>query len=330
MEIALPFLAVAAGLAALVWSADRFVAGAAAGARLLGVPPLVVGMIVVGFGTSAPELAVSAIGAARGNPEIALGNAYGSNICNVALILGISALLRPLVVTRTVSTRHLPALAGATLLSIFLVGAAGVSRLESFVFLALFAVALFFMARDTSAAPASGASAAEDSRPPRAARAAADTVVGLAVLVLSSRALVWGAVELAVAFGVSDLAIGLTVVAIGTSLPELASALAAVRRGEDDLAVGNVVGSNLFNTLAVVGLAGAIRPMPVVDPAVVRRDIPASLAVALALWILGRPRRPAPGAPRGPGRLGRPAGIAFLAFYAAYFALLAVSASSPR
>ena len=318
MSLALPLLAVVAGLAALVWSADRFVDGAAAAARLLGVPALLVGMVVVGFGTSAPELTVSAISAWEGNPSIALGNAWGSNICNVALILGAAAAVSPLAVRRASLRFDLPVLLAATALSWFLLRDGSVSRADAWILLGVFAawlgVSVLLAVRGRAAAaeetPGGGLSGRE---------AAFWTVFGLVVLVVSSRALVWGAVELAQALGVSDLVIGLTVVAVGTSLPELASSVAAARKGEDDLAVGNVIGSNLFNTLAVVGLAGAIRPMDAVVPAVAARDVPAAFALAAALLVLGLPwwRRGA-----RDGRLGRVAGAVFLAAYAFYLVLL--------
>lgn len=325
-EWILPALAVICGLAAIVRSADVFVAGAADGARRLGAPALVVGMVVVGFGTSAPELAVSLVGSLRGAPSIALGNAYGSNVCNLALILGLCALVRPLAVNRGAAVFALPALLAVTAVSALLVAdrvlGPGVSRADSAILLVLFAVALFAMARNggEGVGEAGGEEASGRDLPPLPV-CAAKVVFGVAALVVSSRVLVWGAVETAKRLGVSDLVIGLTVVAVGTSLPELASSLAAVRRGEDDLAVGNVVGSNLFNALAVVGLAGAIAPMPDVDPAVLGRDIPASAVPALFVLAAGFPRRG-----RRAGRLGRLSGAALLVFYAAYVALLVRSA----
>lgn len=328
MSLALPILAVAAGLAALVKGADVFVRGAADGARLLRVPPLLVGMVVVGFGTSAPELTVSAISAWQGAPALALGNAYGSNICNVALILGCCAVIRPLKVKRTAWRFDLPVLAAVTVVSeVFLVTAGpvpGLTRPESAVLLFLFAIALVLSAR-RQAAEGSGD---EDGAPQASAVASAARVAGgLIALVVSSRLLVWGAVELARAAGVGELVIGLTVVAIGTSLPELASSLAAVRRGEDDLAVGNIIGSNLFNTLAVVGFAGFLRPIPEIDPVVVRRDVPLALALTVALFAFGRPRRRADGA--ADGSFGRAAGVFFLLSYAAYMTTLALASVRP-
>ena len=318
MHLLAAIAAVVLGLAALVWSADRFVDGAAASARLLGVPPLLVGMVVVGFGTSAPELTVSALSAWQGSSAIALGNAWGSNICNIALILGLTAAIAPVAVQREALRFDLPVLLAATALSWALVRDGGVSRANAWILLGVFAAWLVgscLLAVRTKR----GAAAADAPGGGLSGRLAAFwTLAGLAVLVTSSRALVWGAVELAQALGVSDLVIGLTVVAVGTSLPELASSVAAARKGADDLAVGNVIGSNRLNTLAVVGLAGAIRPMPETDPAIVARDIPAAFAltVVLLLFAFGLPRR---GGGRD-GRIPRWGGALLLAFYAAYMA----------
>ncbi len=342
MEIALAVVALVAGLAALVKSADVFVDGAADGAKLLNAPPLLVGMVVVGFGTSAPEMTVSAISALRGNPDLALGNAYGSNICNIALILGLCAILRPLVVRRSGWNFDLPVLMAVSLVCeiVLLCFGAGLSRGESFVLLGVFAAVLVISARrqmadqsavDGTAKPSSAgpdgnsglaaAAAAGAARRRALLVACAKTILGLAGLVLSSRAVVWGACEIAHALGVSDLIVGLTIVAVGTSLPELASSVAAVRHGEDDLAVGNILGSNLFNALAVVGLAGAISPMETFDAAIVWRDLPVSFALAAALWIFGRPRRNS-----RDGTLGRAAGVLFLVGYVAYVATLVAAA----
>ena len=327
MSLLLPVLAVLLGLAALVWSADRFVDGAAASARLLGVPALLVGMVVVGFGTSAPELTVSAISAWRGNSSIALGNAWGSNICNIGLILGVAAVVSPLAIRREALRFDLPILFGTTILSWPLLADDTLSRADAIVLLAAFAAWLLASIRravrggrapELASANAPGAGLS-------GRMAAFWTVAGLVVLVVSSRVLVWGAVELAQALGVSDLVIGLTVVAVGTSLPELASSIAAVRKGVDDLAVGNVIGSNLFNTLAVVGLAGAIRPMEAIDPAVCERDV--SWAFCLTGILLLLLPFPSVCAKAGERRIERPGGLLLLVVYAAYLVKLVLAAA---
>jgi cation:H+ antiporter len=301
----LPMLAIAGGLALLVWSADRFVAGASGLAHAIHLPPLIIGIIVVGFGTSAPEMLVSAVAALDGRPGIALGNAYGSNIANIALILGTAALVAPIAVHPAVLKRDLPILLGSLVVTAVLLADLRLSRLDAVVMLTLFALVLLWSIRR-------GGGPVEEPEGPvlRLPMAALWTLVGLLLLVASSRLLVWGAVETAQAFGVSDLVIGLTVVAVGTSLPELASSLAAVRRGQPDLAIGNVIGSNLFNTLAVVGIAGAIKSFDVPRDILVR-DLPVMTALTVALFVIcaGFGRQ---------GRVNRFEGLALLAAFAAY------------
>ncbi len=319
MTLFLQIAAVALGLAALVWSADRFVDGASATARLLGVPQLLVGMVVVGFGTSAPELTVSAFAAADGSPALALGNAFGSNVCNIALILGVCAALRPIPVHRPALVREIPIVLAATGLAGWMLWDDALGRGESLILLAAFVAFLTLssvMGLRERRAEADGAE--EPARPSlRPAAAALWLVVGLAGLVASSKALVWGASGIARAIGASDLLIGLTIVAIGTSLPELASSVAATVRGEDDLAVGNIIGSNLFNTLAVVGLAGTISPMKNVPDAVRCRDLPVTAAFTLALLLLAACSRT--GRQRSIPRLG---GALLLAGFVVYTVFL--------
>jgi len=322
----LAFLAVASGLLLLVWSADRFVDGSAATARHFDLPPLLIGMVVVGFGTSAPEMVVSAIAASQGNPGLALGNAYGSNITNIALILGVTALISPIAVHSQVLRKELPILIAITALAAWQVRDGEISRLDALLLLAVFAGLMAWTIRQglRKKGDALGSEMAEEleamAMPP--ARAAVFwLLVGLLFLIVSSRLLVWGAVEIAQGFGVSDLVIGLTVVAVGTSLPELASSLAAARRGEHDIALGNVLGSNLFNTLAVVGIAGAIHPMAV-GPEVFFRDIPVMAALTVSLFAIGY----GSGA-RGEGRrINRLEGAALLACYIGYMVFLVFTA----
>lgn len=261
-------LAVIIGLALLVWSADRFVDGAAASAGHFGMPPLLIGMVIVGFGTSAPEMVVSVLAAVQGNPGIALGNAYGSNITNIALILGITALISPIAIQPQIIRREMPVLLAVTVLAVwqlwdgYLSFADGIVLSATLVLLMGWTTLRSMKGSDNFARDIADELADSDNKIPLR-RALFWLVLGLAILILSSRLLVWGAVVIAQALGVSDLIIGLTVVAIGTSLPELASSVIAARKGEHDIAVGNIIGSNLFNTLAVVGLAAAIHPMPV-------------------------------------------------------------------
>lgn len=257
------FLAIAFGLALLVWSADRFVEGSARTARHFGMPPLLIGMVIIGFGTSAPEMVVSALAALQGNPGIALGNAYGSNITNIALVLGLTALISPIAVHSQVLRTELPALTAVTALAAWQIRDGEITRIEALVLLGVFALLMGWTIWQglRKKADSLGSEMEQELaiREMPIRRAVFWLVVGLVLLIASSRILVWGAVEIAHALGVSDLIIGLTVIAVGTSLPELASSLIATRKGEHDIALGNVLGSNLFNTLAVVGIAGTIQ-----------------------------------------------------------------------
>jgi cation:H+ antiporter len=314
-------LAVLAGLALLVWSADRFVDGAAATARHFGMPPLLIGMVIVGFGTSAPEMVVSALAASQGNPGIALGNAYGSNITNIALILGVTALISPIAVHSQVLRKELPLLLGLTALAAAQLWDGELSRLDAVVLLLVFALVMGWTiwAGMRKKDDALGLEMAQELQVPTMALRPAVfwLVVGLLLLIVSSRLLVWGAVEIALAFGVSDLIIGLTIVAVGTSLPELASSIIATRKGEHDIALGNVLGSNLFNTLAVVGIAGSISPMAVA-PEVLSRDVLVMAALTLLLFLFGYGFR-------GAGRINRLEGLLLLCCYLGYTGYLGVS-----
>jgi len=322
----LAIVAVIVGLAVLVWSADKFVDGAVGIAEFCGMSTLLIGMVIVGFGTSAPELTVSAISAAQGNPELSLGNAYGSNIANIALILGATALISPILMQRSVLRGDLPILIAVSVLSIILVWDGSVARWNGILLLAVFAAAMAYsIHRELKKAKlekSESLSGNADSAEPKKASLGKSVfwlVLGLVLLVASSRALVWGAVEIARTLGVSDLLIGLTIVAVGTSLPELASSIAAARKGENDIALGNIIGSNLFNTLAVVGLAATISPMDEIEKAVTYRDMPLMIALTVALIVLGFRRK-------GDGRLNRIAGAILLAVYIGYLALLIVQA----
>ncbi len=300
-----PVIAVVVGIAVLLWSADKFVEGAAAVAERLGMSHLLIGMVIVGFGTSLPEMLVSALSAWQGVPGIALGNAYGSNTANITLILGVTALVNPIPVRGRNIGKELAALVFATLFAAGLIAhGLSVTRLDAILHLAVFAVLMgMSMRRDgkpgngDAGADAEAGSAvvpeADDDIPGAGAplgRSIFWVVAGLLFLLASSRALVWGAVEIARALDISELTIGLTIVAVGTSLPELASSLAAARKNHHDIAVGNVIGSNLFNTLAVIGLAGVIKPMAV-PPEVLYRDLPAVGFATLVLVLFCLPRK---------------------------------------
>ncbi|WP_445371869.1 calcium/sodium antiporter [Methylomonas sp. HW2-6] len=313
--MALPLLMIVIGLVVLVWSADIFVEGAAAIARFLGMSPLLIGMVVIGFGTSAPELTVSALSAWQGNPGIALGNAYGSNITNIALILGTVALISPIVVHSQIIKKELPVLMGVTVFAFGQLYDGSLSRTDAILELTVFVGVMTWMVRQglKQKVDVLADEVAEElaEHTMSFAQATIWVVSGLLLLMISSRLLVWGAVTIAQNLGVSDLIIGLTVVAIGTSLPELASSIAAARKGEHDLALGNIIGSNLFNTLAVVGLAGAIHPMSI-PVEIVNRDWPLMALLTASLFALGYAGK------REQGRINRVEGGVLLAVYAAY------------
>lgn len=285
-------LALVVGLILLVWSADKFVDGAASTAKNFGMPSLLIGIVIVGFGTSAPEMIVSASSALNGVSGIALGNAYGSNIANIALILGVTALIKPILVAKAVIKRELPFLLLVTAISAFFIFDAAVSRMEAVILLLIFAIYMFWTTREGLKHRDAIDLVAEQNMPEEKKMPLKSSIfwlmVGLMMLMASSQLLVWGAVEIAKHFGVSDLVIGLTIVAVGTSLPELASSVIAARKGESDLALGNIVGSNMFNTLAVVGIAGAIEPMQV-ESAIFSRDmlVMSSLTVLLLFFSIG-------------------------------------------
>ncbi|ERS83036.1 sodium:calcium antiporter [Marinobacter sp. C1S70] len=282
--------AVIAGLILLVWSADKFVEGAAATAKHLGMPTLLIGMVIIGFGTSAPELAVSAMAASDGNPGLALGNGYGSNITNIALIVGLTAIIAPIAVHSQVIRKELPLLVVLTLIAGAQLIDGELSRLDGWVLLGVFAAVMgwsIYQGIRGKGDPLGGDAESEIVAHPMPLKTAVIwLVIGLILLIVSSRLLVWGAVAIAQSLGVSDLIIGLTIVAIGTSLPELASAIAAVKKNEHDLILGNILGSGIFNTLAVVGLAAAIQPLSV-DPEVLYRDWTLMLGLTLALLVMG-------------------------------------------
>ncbi|GJL72235.1 MAG: sodium:calcium antiporter [Nitrosomonas sp.] len=312
------FLAIIFGLAILVWSADRFVEGSASIARHFGISPLLIGMVILGFGTSAPEMVVSALSAWQGNPGIALGNAYGSNITNIALILGLTALISPIAVHSKVLRKELPILTAITVLAGWQVWDGEITRTDAFVLLGVFSALMGWIIWQGIQKKTDTLSNEMEqellAKTMPINRAVFWLVSGLVLLIASSRILVWGAVEIAQFFGVSDLIIGLTIIAIGTSLPELASSIIATRKGEHDIALGNVLGSNLFNTLAVVGIAGAIHPMPV-EPEVLSRDILVMGVLTVSLFVIGYGFR-------GPGRINRFEGGALLVCYIGYISYL--------
>lgn len=318
-----PIAAVVLGLVLLVWSADRFVSGAASVATILGMSPLLVGMIIVGFGTSAPEMCVSVLAAINDSPEIALGNAYGSNIANIALILGLTAVISPVIIARSVMRKELPVLLFTTLLCLFFLFDCHLSHLDGALMIVIFIITMIFLSiksKTTSADEQPEECEEEVTKYSSIWISIIWLIVGLAVLVGSSQMLVWGAKDIAYRCGVNELIVGLTVVAIGTSLPELASSVAAAVKKEHDIALGNIIGSNLFNTLMVVGLASSVKQFEF-EKEVLVRDFPIVIILTGILFlpiIIALITKKAP-------KICRCFGGALLALYFLYTAYLIVT-----
>ncbi|WP_288364478.1 calcium/sodium antiporter [uncultured Spongiibacter sp.] len=307
------------GLVILVWSADRFVIGASATASILGVSTLVVGILVVGIGTSAPEMLVSAMAAADGQSGLSVGNALGSNITNIALILGLTALYIPLRVQSKLITREIPLLLLVMLGGYFLLRDGELGFTDGCILLGGFLAVVLRQLWEAKHSRGDALEAEYAEEIPKGMSlpvALGWLLVGLILLMASARMLVWSAVELAQIFGVSDLVIGLTVVAIGTSLPELAASVAAARKGEHDIAIGNVIGSNLFNLLGVMALPGVIAP-GAIDVAIVDRDYPLMLMLTAGFYLVAFGPRRAPEIRRYEGGL-------LLTVYLGYLAYLLV------
>jgi cation:H+ antiporter len=282
-------LAIIVGLGLLVWSADRFVLGGSATAHNLGVPTLIIGMMIMGFGTSAPEIFVAIIAALQDNPSVALGNAIGSNIANIGLVVGIAAVIAPLSVSSKILKREYPILFAITALVFVLIVDLDLTRWDGAILLCAMGALLGWMLwlSKNSGGPDPLISEFESELPPdmSTAKALAWTGFALVILIASSHALVWGAVELAHKFGVSDLVIGLTIIAVGTSLPEVAVSVSAALKKEHDIVIGNVIGSNMFNSLAVIGIAAAIDGSTL-QSVVLSRDFAMMLGLTVTLFIM--------------------------------------------
>lgn len=301
----LSFVLLIIGFALLVWGADKFVAGASAFARRLGVSPLLVGLTIVAFGTSAPELAVSLTAALQGANEIAVGNVVGSNLFNLLVVAGLSAVICPLVMDRTLLRRDWPLSVGAAvLLLVFIAPDLKISRIEGLILLAIFAVVLGAQIR--AALKNRDALETEEDEvlmPP--VMIGVNIVLGLACIIIGGQMAVNGATGIARMFGLSETLIGLTIVAIGTSLPELVTSLVAARKGQNEIAMGNVIGSNLFNILLILGVSSAITPIPVQATSIV--DCIVLIAVSVIFYL-----------PAMRGKLGRFPGVVMALSYVAY------------
>lgn len=312
--LAFALLEIAAGFVLLIWAADRLITGASALARNLGISPLIVGLTIVGFGTSAPEMLVSAMASLRGAPSLAIGNAIGSNIANVGLILGITGLIYPLRVESITLRREFPVLAVIMLLTLGLMLNLHLSRMDGIILaasLVLMVVGMVVLGLKSDSNDPMTASLTEeipDSMPTRTALIW--TILGLLLLPLSAHILVDGAVTLAMILGVSDALIGLTVIALGTSLPELAAAATCALKKEDDLAIGNILGSNMFNLLGVLGIAALIAPMNI-EPSLLYRDVSVMFVLTIFLFLSIWRRR-------GPGLITRPIAAVMLLTFLVY------------
>jgi cation:H+ antiporter len=307
---------IVAGLVLLIWGADRFVHGASAAARNMGVAPLLIGLTIVAFATSAPEILVSVVAATRGEPGLAFGNAIGSNIANIGLVLGVTALVRPIPLESATLRREMPALLAVSLLTVSLFLDTRLSRPDGIVMLTGLAIVMIWFVRlgirsaDTD--PIKMDYEAEIPKDVNMKTAVMWLVVGLGVLLLGAEWLVDGSIGVAQSLGVSEVVIGITIVAIGTSIPELAVSLVSALRGEYGLAIGNIVGSNIFNLLAVIGIAATIHPATVA-PSVLSLHIFVMVAFTLVLFAMTYDYD-------GKAMLSRMEGVALLAAYIAYFA----------
>lgn len=286
----LAVIAVLIGLAILVWSADVFIDGAMVLAKKLNVPSFLIGVLILGIGTSAPELVVSVLAALEGSPDLALGNAYGSNIVNIALVLGVTVLISPIIIRKGIVKRDLPLLLLVTILAAWQLRDGMLSQADGLLLLivlvAVLGLQIVLSLREGNHEHENDIVIdSTEHKEHSLSRGLGSLFVGILMLVVSSRAIVWGAIELATAFGVSELIIGLTIVAIGTSLPELVSSVSAARKGEHDMALGNIVGSNIFNTLGVVGVAAIIIPITA-NPIILSRDVLVMGLITLVLVVL--------------------------------------------
>lgn len=319
MTTVLFILAIVAGFAILIWGADRFIDGAANIATNFGVSPLIVGLTIVGFGTSAPEMLVSALASFDGAPALGIGNALGSNIANIGMVLGITILVMPLAVHSDTLKREFPMLAFVMAVSLLLVWDQHLGHFDGIILFSGFIFTLFGMAylavRSSKNDPLEQEFEQEFSEPKMTTRQSIISfIVGLATLLIGSKALVWGATGIAHLLGVSDLIIGLTIVAIGTSLPELAATVISALKNEHDIAVGNILGSNMFNLLAVLAMPGLIQPSNI-ESTLLTRDFPFMVGLFVLLYFFARSGHQ--------GHIGRFAGATMLFVYIAYNGLIA-------
>ncbi|MDH5392718.1 MAG: calcium/sodium antiporter [Gammaproteobacteria bacterium] len=319
----LDILAILAGFILLIWSADQFVNGASAAAQNLGISPLFIGLIIVGFGTSAPEMLVAVFASAEASPGLAIGNALGSNITNIALVLGITALLVPLHVHSGILKREMPILTAIMLVVLVLLLDQHLSFVDGLVLAIGLIVVMTWLGRQAVKETSDPLNKEFEQELPEIMsmpKASIILAIGLLVLLGSSKLLVWGATNIAVELGVSDLIIGLTIVAIGTSLPELAATIMSAYKKEHDIALGNIIGSNIFNMLGVLAFPALIAPGALPE-GVLERDLPWTIGLTLLLFVLAYGFKSA-------GYLSRVKGGLLLACFIAYETILYFSATA--
>lgn len=320
MTLILPSLVLLVGLALLVWSSDIFIDGAASTATHLNISPLIIGVVVLGFGTSAPEVLVSILASIDNSPGLAVGNVIGSNIANIGLVLGITALISPIVVKSSLLKREFPILLVVSILGLFLLLDHELGRLDGIILIGMLIFVMAWMIKANKAVdkhdPLVEETIEEIKDLPQLSlkKSIILLLIGLVILIASAKLMVWGAVEIAQYFEVPDLIIGLTIVAVGTSLPELAAAISAAKKDESDLMIGNILGSNLFNLLAVMAMPALIDPSPV-DNSTLIIDYPVMLGMTLAMLIVALPRN-------GSAVITRAEGMILTLSYLGYLGLL--------
>jgi cation:H+ antiporter len=316
-NILLSITAIVIGFGLLVWGAERFVHGAAAIAKNFGVSPLIIGLTIVGIGTSAPEILISIVAASQGNPALAVGNALGSNITNIALVLGITALVVPLTVKSEILRREYPLMFAIMLVALVLVLDNHLGQLDGIILITGVFAMTYWMIRQAKKQRNDPLEQEFEQEIPKisTAKAILWLAVGMVLLIVSSRGLVWGSVNIAKAAGISDLVIGLTIVAVGTSLPELAASVVSALKKEHDIAIGNIIGSNMFNMLVVFGIPGLISPH-VIDSSILTRDFPFMIGLAIVLFLM------AYGFKKKVGHINRLEGSLLLGGYTTYMVVL--------
>lgn len=323
----LNIFAILGGFLLLIWSADRFVIGASGIALNFGVSPLIVGLTIVGFGTSAPEMIVSGVAAFEGTPNLAIGNAIGSNITNIALVLGITALVTPLMVDSKILKREYPIMFFIMLLAWGLLSDGELNHIDGYILISgMFVLMILMTLLGVRESRQSKLSNAADNDPLE--KEFSDEIptgmstsmaflwlfIGLVFLLISSRLLVWGAINIAHEYHVSELVIGLTIVAIGTSLPELAASISSALKNEHEMAIGNIIGSNMFNLLGVLGIPG-IMTGAILEPSVLDRDYPVMIMLSVLLFIFAYGFK-------GKGKINRIEGAVLLLCYISYMFII--------